>query len=226
MKEYFCITCLTISSIVFSQTNFEDGFDNMLIEYTFKMAFSNYEYDTQLFLNESFAEYTEIRKDTAIVKGNFKTNIPFLKYINRYIFSSNLVQEQRTLAKGTQLYSSWSQEMEWEITSDTIEINGLKAIKAYTPSIEVERDNPYYYGKAIAWYSPDIPIPAGPGRYYGLPGLILKLTYEKYPAIYSLKSVKTNVDFLNHIFDTKNKVEKEDVIYYFHKNKDLIKSLK
>lgn len=218
--------CLTISLMVYSQTNFETEFSNMLIEYTCKMAISNHEYGTQLFVNDSFSEYSEERKDTAIVKGNFKTNIPFFKYINRFTFSSNLAEEQRVLPNGTKLYSSWDQEMKWEITSDTIEINGFKAIKAYTSSIEVDKDSPYYYGKAIAWYSPEIPIPTGPGRYYGLPGLILRLTYENYPMTYSLKSIEENVNYTNHIFDKKNKVEKEDVIYYFHKNAKHVKSLK
>ena len=31
----------------------------------------------------------------------------------------------------------------------------------------------------VAWYSPQIPVSAGPDRYWGLPGLILELSFDR-----------------------------------------------
>jgi len=31
----------------------------------------------------------------------------------------------------------------------------------------------------IAWYTPQIPVPQGPGEYFGLPGLILEIQADR-----------------------------------------------
>ncbi len=55
-------------------------------------------------------------------------------------------------------------EAEWTIVSGSKETNGYKVYKAL-----------YRDGKTRAWFTPDIPLDAGPEFYSGLPGLIVKL---------------------------------------------------
>lgn len=57
----------------------------------------------------------------------------------------------------------------WRLTEERAEFLGFSCIKAVT-----DRD-----GKTVeAWFTPEIPVPAGPAPYGGLPGLILILTED------------------------------------------------
>ena len=58
----------------------------------------------------------------------------------------------------------------WEITNDTAQIAGLKCIKATTN----------YRGRIYeAWFTKQIPTAHGPWKFYGLPGLIVKVNDKK-----------------------------------------------
>ena len=52
----------------------------------------------------------------------------------------------------------------WNLLNEDAEINGYKCKKAVT-------------GDTIVWYSPDVPVNNGPGIFWGLPGLIIKIQY-------------------------------------------------
>ncbi|MDR2774469.1 MAG: GLPGLI family protein [Tannerella sp.] len=73
--------------------------------------------------------------------------------------------------------SSKVPEFGWEITSEQKNILGYNCIKATATvgrarkigDIETQPQN------VAAWYSPDIPVNAGPANYSGLPGLILEV---------------------------------------------------
>lgn len=68
-----------------------------------------------------------------------------------------------------QIYYLEDRKINWEISKDVQDINGYKAQKATTK-----------FGGRIwtAWFAPDIKISNGPYKFYGLPGLILKLEDE------------------------------------------------
>ena len=53
----------------------------------------------------------------------------------------------------------------WQITKETDTILGYPVIKAID-------------GETTVWFTPEIPVPFGPIRYGGLPGLILKFQYR------------------------------------------------
>lgn len=111
----------------------------------------------------------------------------------------NKIYERSEKPKYT-LNSSWMPEMEWEILDETMEIGGYQAQKAVTKSLKSgglsfsdgQRIS-YEADKAIAWFATDLPFSAGPERYYGLPGLIVKLEYEKRKESCTL----TGIDFLD-----------------------------
>lgn len=56
---------------------------------------------------------------------------------------------------------------QWDITTDTLTVLGYLCQKATTS----------FRGRSYeAWFAPDIPVNDGPWKFYGLPGLILKVT--------------------------------------------------
>ncbi|MGV3461465.1 MAG: GLPGLI family protein [Flavobacterium sp.] len=58
-------------------------------------------------------------------------------------------------------------ELKWDIQQDTKEIASYRCLKATT----------HYRGRQWdAWFAPDIPLPFGPWKLHGLPGLILEVS--------------------------------------------------
>jgi GLPGLI family protein len=52
--------------------------------------------------------------------------------------------------------------------------------------------------KWIAWFTADIPIPDGPYKFYGLPGLILKLEDTTGSHKFNLTGIKNNIPDYNN----------------------------
>jgi GLPGLI family protein len=182
-------------------------------------------FETELLINETNSQFIYIREKRTIEGERYRSTIPYFKYISNFNFSNNIVEENRVLEKKINLYSSWKNEIIWEIHNEEKTLNGHKVRKATTNSFETEKNNEYYYGKAIAWYAIDIPIPSGPARYYGLPGLILELSYEFVPETFIMKKIEYVNNNIFQIIDKTNVVEKEDVIYYFHKDIEKINKI-
>ena len=68
----------------------------------------------------------------------------------------------------------------WRLTTEMRTYLGYRVAKATA-----------FLGSAFveAWFSPDIPVPAGPGLYNGLPGLILLVTHEAIGEAYAAEFV-------------------------------------
>lgn len=76
-------------------------------------------------------------------------------------------------------YEENLKQFNWEILSENKKIKGFNAQKATTS----------YAGRNyIAWFTSEIPIPDGPYKFNGLPGLILEISDTKNHYHYSLKS--------------------------------------
>jgi GLPGLI family protein len=210
---------------MFSQETLNNN--QIKVTYEYNDNISSNKFDTYLLINETGSQYSYERKEKIIEGDKYRSTIPFFKYINQLNFKNNLIEENRILDNDIKLYSSWNNNIVWEILDEEKTINGVKVRKATTDSFDVSKDNEYYYGKAIAWFSADLPIPSGPARYYGLPGLIFELRYEKVDISYLLKHIDYNPKREAFVeLDKNNLVEKEDVIYFFHKNNDVIKKIK
>lgn len=78
--------------------------------------------------------------------------------------------EKRDFLGRTFLIEDGLPELAWRLTDERSEFLGYLCQKAVTTrdSVAVE-----------AWFTPEIPVPAGPGPYGGLPGLILVLTEDE-----------------------------------------------
>ena len=72
-------------------------------------------------------------------------------------------------------------EFKWKIGKATKTINGVKCIKATTTK----------WGRNwIAYYSPNHPMPFGPYKFYGLPGLIFEVGDDKEDYVFTLYKYK------------------------------------
>lgn len=85
--------------------------------------------------------------------------------------------EQLNWPMGKFLKNKKASFIEWEITTETKEINGYQCFKANYVYSQPWRDR-IVSKKVEAWYCPVLPYSFGPIRYNGLPGLILEL-HEK-----------------------------------------------
>ncbi len=116
-------------------------------------------------------------KNTEVTEKGYE----FYHYKNHldwyYDLASKTIVQTRDSYRFPYLIAQWQAGMEWEITEETAEIAGYKVQKATTSPLYEDHD-PFIYGEAIAWFTTEIPISAGPEGYYGLPGLIVKLEYS------------------------------------------------
>ena len=78
-------------------------------------------------------------------------------------------------------YTEQLTSVKWEIESESKEISGYSAQKATTSF--AGRDY-------VAWFTPEIPIPDGPYKFSGLPGLILEIKDLDKEYVFSFKGLK------------------------------------
>lgn len=223
---------LLVSLLVFYCVFFYSQDDKTILKvtYTYNTALPpTGNFDTFLYIADDISQYVHHQKEGSHMTDNgYKLSLPYFQYINNYNLQSKKIEENRILNDNSILYATWDNDIKWIITDEEKVINGIKAKKAITKSFEISEDDDYYYGNAIAWFTTEIPIQSGPARYYGLPGLILELSYENVHNGYTLKSIET-IPLSEYSFqkiNTTNRVdEKEDLIYFFHKNPKKIQSL-
>jgi len=185
-------------------------------------------YDVNVYVTDSISQYVELREEGVYKpEWNYEMKFTFLKYINNYNYSTGVIEENRVLKDSTRLYAKWNvSDLNWKITDEEKEINGYKVRKAVTDSYYL-LDDPLdeHYRKAIAWFTTEIPIPVGPARYYGLPGLIVELGYEGDRRKYILKDIDFQADYKFIQLNKENEVDKFELIYNNHKNPKLIRQI-
>ncbi|MBK8424998.1 MAG: GLPGLI family protein [Lewinellaceae bacterium] len=93
------------------------------------------------------------RKEVYYIKRNFATNT---MYDVMQIFGKTYIVEDTLHAPG------------WKILNDLKDVAGHICMKASWEDTLKQQ-------KVIAWFAMDIPISAGPERFFGLPGLILEV---------------------------------------------------
>lgn len=224
LKTIFLLTGISMG---YSQTSNEN-----IIKITYdKISWSENEgtFETYLYADNTKSQFLHPLTSTFFTTSEgYEITLNRNYYINNYDFQTNSIEDNRILGDETALYTQWENDLVWEITDEEKEIGGYKVIKATTDSFEIDKNSEWYSRKAIAWFTTDIPIPSGPERYYGLPGVILELSYERGRDRYKFKKLeyipKSNYQFIE--LDKSNKVEeKEDVIWGTHKNPKKIKEI-
>ena len=171
-------------------------------------------FNTSLWISKNVSIYKERysttekwqEKPTEIVGVDYSrlrnNNEPYLKIDNnkKEILFFNSISSHIFLIKDN--YN----DLKWNITNETQTIAGYECIKATTN----------YRGREwIAWFTPQIPLPFGPWKLHGLPGLILE-TYD-ITKRFTLKAVKIEnmkSDIFNIDFNTLQAAENKKPITY------------
>lgn len=88
-------------------------------------------------------------------------------------------------------------DFKWQIQDEWKEIAGYKVRKATCD----------FRGRSyVAWYAPDVPVPDGPWKFCGLPGLILEVydvPCQYYYCLTGIQEKKTEVEYMDvHFIDT------------------------
>lgn len=95
--------------------------------------------------------------------GNYYKNLATKKYVNQKDFLG-----KQFIIRNTLKTINWQKE------------NEVKTIGKYTcfkATAKISKENGETT-KVVAWYTVDIPVQEGPGKYWGLPGLILEVQTE------------------------------------------------
>ncbi len=111
-------------------------------------------------------------KSVKKVEGNTTTiqNVNFssggaIVYKN---FENEMLLESTPLLDETLIYEKPFSPSKWKVVDEFTDIEGLKCQKAVV-------GQPGEEGYAEAWFTTDVPVFDGPGTYFGVPGLVLKV---------------------------------------------------
>ncbi len=198
-----------------------------IIEYNYR-TYGNYQNKMLLLIKNGKSKFI-FHKDPKIINvdGDIKAYHYFEHFESYYDFATRKMVENRTLKDNTVLIADWLSDLKWEITDETQEILGYTVRKAIAPSYELDVKSDSSHDYAIAWFTTEIPIPSGPDRYVGLPGLVLKLEFESGVAE---EYICTRIDFnKNPDFSTPTKgikVKLEEIMRPHIINKKWLKKQK
>jgi GLPGLI family protein len=104
-------------------------------------------------------------------------------YVSRDFDKETMTDIMKTLGK-TYIIEDSLRKPVWKILNQIKDVNGYVCMKA-------ETTDPIRGQKIAAWFAQDIPVPAGPERYFGLPGLIMELDINEGDVI--LEAVKVDL---------------------------------
>ena len=209
--------------------SYGQGNDKILkVTYTHHVLLSKKgDFDTVLYADDTHSQFVFDQKPKSFkTDEGYDMTFPSEYYISDYNFQTQYIHDNRLLNE-VMLSSQWKNDLVWQITDEEKEIAGYKVRKATTDSYG-DNGFEFYKRKAIAWFTTDIPIPTGPERYYGLPGLIVELYYERTREGYSLKKVEqvSKEDYTFVPLTDENAIGKDEMIYNYLRSKEVKAILK
>lgn len=122
--------------------------------------------------------------------------------VSYYDFNKGTSVSQREIAEKNYLVSDSIQKMDWKLSDETKTILTYTAKKATSQRITTRPQINMENGEMkrvmipdtltiVAWFTTDIPVPAGPGMYQGqLPGMILELDENNGQTVF--KAIETS----------------------------------
>lgn len=116
-----------------------------------------------------FEKYSTQVYGESTIEGLKSPTTPTRKFIfepyTRIDHNNKKVEFFETIKTNVFLVSDSFNQIEWSISDETKDISGYPCIKATAD----------FRGRTwTAWYTPDIPLPYGPWKLHGLPGLIME----------------------------------------------------
>jgi GLPGLI family protein len=101
-------------------------------------------------------------------------------------FNTQLAVQQKELLNKVYLIQDTLQQPPWKIETDTLSVLGHACKKAVMQG----RNNQ----TIVAWFTEDIPVPAGPEMFGGLPGMILHVNINNGEMIITALSISNKTD--------------------------------
>ena len=224
MKHLLFCLALGVFSLGYGQGN-----DKILkVTYVYRVFFKEGDFDTILYADNNHSQFVLDQKIRSLTtEEGVNLDISPQYYVSNYDFQKDKVQANRVIDKIV-LSSQWKNDLVWEITDEEKEIAGYRVRKAITDSYGDKSGDDIYLGKAIAWFTTDIPIPAGPAYYQGLPGLIVSISFDKTRIGYTLKKVEyiSKEDYTFVPLTDENAIGKDEMIYNYLRSKEVKAILK
>lgn len=121
------------------------------------------EYELYSVNGESIYQKTEVKEVENEAITTITLNEKDIFYRN---FKDKQITNQTSILSKTFLINEDEKSFDWQISDQTEMIGTYKCKKATSLSEE----------GLVAWFTNEVPISTGPRQYYGLPGLIVKLT--------------------------------------------------
>ncbi len=157
----------------------------------------NIEYELKFNCNESLYKKNA---DLSIYEDDFAMLEGTITYCN--------LKEKYMLSKVDSKYSikDTLNVINWTLGDETKEISGYKCNRASyeivrRDSLPKQQSNgqivlveDLIITKVVAWYAPEVPIYIGPGKFVGLPGLVLQLEYgdQYFPRVLTATEISIN----------------------------------
>lgn len=158
--------------------------------------------DAALYSNNKDAEEEEILSDEA---GGAMVQIHMEEPDNKLYtdLKTRKQIEQREFMTRMFLIEGEMETSPWKLTGEEREILGFTCQEAV-----MEKDSV----KTVAWFTPSIPVSAGPGSYNNLPGLVLEVNVKDGNRIISATSIEENTGDIARLDKPKEgkKVTKEE----------------
>lgn len=134
--------------------------------------------------------------------------------ISYFNFDKSTRVDQREIMERSYVVTDSIRKLEWKLTDETKTILNYTAHKAVARRIstqmrmtmengEMKRNPIQDTAEVIAWYTTDIPVPAGPDFQGQLPGLILEMDIAKGQTVYKAIEISPKVN-LNKIKEPKD----------------------
>src|SRR5690606_31555374 len=192
MKKIYLIALLMCCQIIRSQ-----GTDYKI---TYKRFEGNRKSDAVLYVKENQPTVMQtitastvpikVIKDTTYINENGATvwkggssSTDYSKFPDEYLkvdYLKNKIEMIKDIHKKKFLVTD-ELNYTWKITTETKKIKDYTCYKATTTF----RGNNFE-----VWFTPDIPINAGPWKWYGLPGLILEATDKDQSVVFKLEKIE------------------------------------
>ena len=178
-KVYLFIINLMLFSSGFGQNRLKDRFDyKVTYELTYRIDSLNLDEEKSefmiLFMGDELSVFSSRAKTLAnqfVVRGNMGhtsreavTDFLFITVKSR---ETGKIYNTVELAKDLFYYEQEQDLFDWEVHPEKKTIKSYKAQKATTSF--AGRDY-------VAWFTPEVPVPEGPYKFNGLPGLILEIS--------------------------------------------------